>query len=101
MLPYCKIGSIIGKKNRRLNLSLLKAITFYSLPSDCTSLALIFQAHQNLSGNSASLVRNELMHTDIKTGKSVSLRATGLEEPPIQVSMIQNLFLCLYVFSFW
>ena len=51
----------------------------------------LFQAHQNLSGNSASLVRNELVHTDIKTGKNVSLRATGLEEPPIQMIRVSHL----------
>ena len=54
-------------------------------------MSFTYQAHQNLSGNASSLVRNELMHSDIRTGKSVSLRTTGLEEPPIQMIRVSHL----------
>ena len=37
------------------------------------------------------LVRNELMHTDIRTGKSKSLRTHRAEEPPIDMVRVSHL----------
>ena len=39
----------------------------------------------------SSFVRNELMHTDIRTGKSRSLRAHRTEEPPIDMIRVSHL----------
>ena len=39
----------------------------------------------------SSFVRNELMHTDIRTGKSRSLRAHRTEEPPIDMVRVSHL----------
>ena len=39
----------------------------------------------------SNFVRNELMHTDIRTGKSRSLRAHRTEEPPIDMIRVSHL----------
>ena len=44
------------------------------------------------------LVRNELMHTDIRTGKSKSLRTHRAEEPPIDMVRVSHLKqVCIYI----
>ena len=44
------------------------------------------------------LVRNELMHTDIRTGKSKSLRTHRAEEPPIDMVRVSHLKqVCVYI----
>ena len=56
-----------------------------------TSLgSVLSHSFQNLSGSSA-LVRNELIHTDIRTGKTNSLRSHRLEEPPIEMVRVSHL----------
>ena len=57
-----------------------------------TSLhSILSHAHQSLSGGSSNLVRNELNHTDIRTGKSVALRSHRSEEPPIDMIRVSHL----------
>lgn len=72
-----------------------------------TSLSSIMShAFQNLSGSS-NLVRNELIHTDIYTGKTTSLRSHRLEEPPIdmiRVSHLKQYFIVAFIgapFELW
>ena len=43
------------------------------------------------SFTATGLVRNELMHTDIRTGKSRSLRSHRAEEPPIDMVRVSHL----------
>ena len=57
-----------------------------------TSLhSILSHAHQSLSGASSNLVRNELNHTDIRTGKSISLRSHRSEEPSIDMIRVSHL----------
>jgi hypothetical protein len=58
-----------------------------------TSLhSILSHAHQHLSGgSSANLVRNELNHTDVRTGKSLTLRSNRSEEPPIDMIRVSHL----------
>ena len=57
-----------------------------------TSLhSLLSHAHQSLSGASSNLVRNELNHTDIRSGKSVALRSNRSEEPSIDMIRVSHL----------
>jgi hypothetical protein len=64
-----------------------------------TSLhSVLSHAHQNLSGgggghgtSGSNLVRNELNHTDIRTGQSISLRSNRSEEPPIDMIRVSHL----------
>ena len=46
-------------------------------------------AHQTSS--SSSVVRNELVHTEIRTGATVSLRSHRTEEPPIDMIRVSHL----------
>jgi WD40 repeat protein len=68
--------------------------------------SMLSHAHQNLSGSSA-LVRNELIHTDVRTGKSASLRTHRSEETPIdmlRVSHLKQYFIVAFVgapFELW
>ena len=60
-----------------------------------TSLhSVLSHAHQNLSGHhghGSNLVRNELNHTDIRTGHSIALRSNRSEEPPIDMIRVSHL----------
>jgi len=62
-------------------------------------------AHQSVTGS--TLVRNELIHTDIRTGKSKSLRMDRSEEPPIdliKVSHLKQFFVIAFIgapFELW
>ena len=64
-----------------------------------TSLhSVLSHAHQNLSGgggghgtSGSNLVRNELNHTDIRTGQSIALRSNRSEEPPIDMIRVSHL----------
>lgn len=57
-----------------------------------TSLhSILSHAHQNLSGGASHMVRNELNHTDARTGNSVSLRSNRSEEPPIDMIRVSHL----------
>ena len=57
-----------------------------------TSLhSILSHAHQNLSGGASNLVRNELNHTDIRTGHSIALRSNRSEEPPIDMIRVSHL----------
>ncbi len=51
---------------------------------------ILSHAHQTLSGGH-SLVRNELFHMDIRTGRSESLRSHRAEEPPIEMVRVSHL----------
>ena len=51
----------------------------------------MYQTFTNLYILGSSFVRNELMHTDIRTGKSRSLRAHRTEEPPIDMIRVSHL----------
>ena len=44
-----------------------------------------------VSHSNVQLVRNELIHTDIRTGLSVSLRSNRSEEPPIDMIRVSHL----------
>lgn len=72
--------------------------------------AVLSHAHQNLSGSVAAasdLVRNELIFTDVGTGKTISLRSHRSEEPPIdmlRVSHLKQYFIVAFVgapFELW
>ena len=69
--------------------------------------SILSHAHQNLSGSSGALVRNELIHTDIRTGKTSSLRSHRSEEPPIdmlRVSHLKQYFIVAFIgapFELW
>ncbi len=52
--------------------------------------SILSHAHQNLTGG-GSVVRNELNHTDIRTGQSIGLRSGRSEEPPIDMIRISHL----------
>ena len=54
---------------------------------DFNSVNILFQTLTLAS----SLVRNELMHTDIRTGKSKTLRTHRTEEPPIDMVRVSHL----------
>ena len=57
--------------------------------------------------SSGGLVRNELVHTDIRTGKATALRTNRSEEPPIdmlRVSHLKQYFIVAFVgapFELW
>ncbi len=67
--------------------------TFPVCGIEWTSLnGVLSHAHQNLSGGSGGgLVRNELVHTDIRTGKVQPLRTNRSEEPPIEMLRVSHL----------
>lgn len=59
-----------------------------------TSLnTVLSHAHQNLLSSTASnvLVRNELIHTDVRTGKTHALRSHRSEEPAIEMLRVSHL----------
>ena len=56
-----------------------------------TSLNTILSyGHQNLT-NSQGLVRNELIHTDIQTGHTITLRGNKSDESPIDMIRVSYL----------
>ena len=60
-----------------------------------SSVAGVIGSVSGVSGGqghySGPLVRNELIHTDIRTGLSVSLRPNRSEEPPIDMIRVSHL----------